>query len=148
MMRDKGTYYVPTLMAIEGVKQVLPTGRMDPRVAVKARKAMDSIDRTVRQAVSMGVKIALGTDAAVFPHGDNAGEFRLLVEHGMKPVNALRAATSVDADLFGISDRVGTLQSGKIADVVAVPSNPLTDIRQCEKVFFVMKEGVVYRNDH
>lgn len=147
LMKDKGTYYVPTLMAIEGVRMSLPSGRMDPRVVVKARRAMDSIDATVRKAIAMGVTIAFGTDSAVYPHGLNAGEFRLLVERGMKPADALKAATSVDAELFGISDRLGTLQAGKIADIVAVPGDPLADIRATEKVFFVMKDGVVYRND-
>jgi imidazolonepropionase-like amidohydrolase len=95
----------------------------------------------------MGLKIALGTDAAVYPHGKNAGEFELLVSCGMKPVNALKAGTSVDADLLGVADRTGTLEIGKFADVVAVAGNPEADIRQTQKVLFVMKEGVVYRND-
>ena len=106
-----------------------------------------SRDLTVRRAISAGVKIAFGTDAGVYPHGRNAGEFRLLVDHGMKPLDALKAATSVDAELFGIADRLGTLTAGKLADVVAVPGDPTVDIRQTEKVFFVMKEGTIYRND-
>lgn len=147
MMVEKRTFYVPTLMAIEGVKEMLPTGRMDPRVVVKARKAMDSIDVTVRKAIRMGVRIAFGTDSGVYAHGRNAGEFRLLVDAGMKPVDVLKAATSVDAELFGISDRLGTLQAGKIADIVAVPGDPVSDIRQTERVFFVMKEGVIYKQE-
>jgi imidazolonepropionase-like amidohydrolase len=95
----------------------------------------------------MGVRIAYGTDSAVYPHGGNAGEFRLLVESGMTAIDALKSATSADAELFGISDRLGTLQPGKLADIVAVPGDPTGDIRQTEKVFFVMKEGVIYRND-
>ena len=71
----------------------------------------------------------------------------MLVERGMKPIDALKAATSVNADLFGISDRLGTLTAGKIADVVAVPGDPTVDIRATEKVLFVMKEGKIYRND-
>jgi imidazolonepropionase-like amidohydrolase len=147
MMVEKRTFYVPTLMAIEGVKEILPTGRLDPRVAVKARKAMDAIDVTVRKAIQMGVRIAFGTDSGVFPHGRNAGEFRLLVEHGMKPADALKAATSVDAELFGVADRLGTLQAGKLADIVAVPGDPVSDIRQAEKVLFVMKEGVIFKQE-
>ncbi|WP_031498347.1 amidohydrolase family protein [Bryobacter aggregatus] len=147
LMLQKGTYYVPTLMAYEGVKEGIAGGKLDPRVVRKGQKALDSIDLTVRKAISMGVKIALGTDAGVYPHGRNAGEFRLLVEHGMKPIDALKAATSVDAELLGISDRLGTLTAGKIADIVAVPGNPLADIRQTEKVFFVMKDGIIYRHD-
>ena len=108
---------------------------------------MDSIDATVKRAIAVGVRIALGTDAAVYPHGQNAGEFRLLVERGLKPIDALKAATSVDAELFGISDRLGTLTAGKLADIVAVPGDPLADIRATERVFFVMKEGLIYKHE-
>ncbi len=144
-MAQKGTFYVPTLMALEGVKERM--AGLDPRQQRKARLAMDSIDQTVRKAVSLGVRIALGTDAGVFPHGRNGGEFRLLVERGLTPIAALKAGTSVDAELFGIGDRLGSLEAGKLADVVAVPGDPAADIRQTEKVFFVMKEGRIYRND-
>jgi len=147
LMIQKGTYYVPTLMAIEGVRAAMPTGRLDLRVMKKARLAMDSIDVTVRRAIAMGVRIAFGTDAAVYPHGKNPMEFKLLVAHGMKPVDALKSATSVNAELFGISDRLGTLTAGKLADVIAVPGDPLADITATERVFFVMKEGTIYRND-
>ncbi len=147
LMVAKGTYYVPTLMAAEGVREGIAGGRLDPRVVRKGRLALDAIDLTVRRAISAGVKIAFGTDAGVYPHGRNAGEFRLLVDHGMKPLDALKAATSVDAELFGIADRLGTRTAGKLADVVAVPGDPTVDIRQTEKVFFVMKEGTIYRND-
>ncbi|MBI4902388.1 MAG: amidohydrolase family protein [Acidobacteria bacterium] len=146
LMIQKGTFYVPTLMALEGVKPSLAAGRLDPHIAKKARLAIDAIDATARKAISMGVRIAFGTDAAVYPHGMNAGEFRLLVAHGMKPIAALRAATSVDAELLGLSDRLGTLQAGKIADIIAVPGDPLQDIRVTERVMFVMKEGKIYRN--
>ena len=147
LMVAKGTYYVPTLMAYEGVREGIAGGRLDPRVVRKGRLALDAIDLTVRRAIAAGVKIAFGTDAGVYPHGRNAGEFRLLVDHGMKPIDALKAATSVDAELLGIADRLGTLTAGKLADVVAVPGDPTVDIRQTEKVFFVMKEGTIYRND-
>jgi imidazolonepropionase-like amidohydrolase len=148
MMVKRGTYYVPTLMAIEGIREQLAAGaKLDPRQERKARLAMDAIDVTVRKALRMGVRIALGTDAGVFPHGRNAEEFRLLVERGMKPLDALKAATSVDAELFGVADRLGTLEAGKLADIVAVPGNPLENIRQTEKVFFVMKEGRIFRHD-
>ena len=93
----------------------------------------------------MGVKIGVGTDAGVYPHGTNAGEMRLLVDHGMKTSDAIKAGTIVDAELLGLADQVGTLEAGKSADIVAVPGNPLEDIRQVEHVTFVMKEGVVYK---
>jgi len=114
---------------------------------VKARAAMGSLDATVRKAIAMGVKIGLGTDAAVYPHGRNAGEMVRLVELGMKPIDALKAATSGDAELLGISDRTGTLEPGKLADIVAVPGNPVDNIGQVEKIRFVMKDGVVHRKD-
>jgi len=101
----------------------------------------------VRRALAAGVKIALGTDAAVYPHGDNALEFVLLVKDGMTPAQALRSGTSVAADLLGLQKKVGSLEAGKAADVVAVPGDPLNDIKVTQSVLFVMKDGQVYRND-
>ena len=89
----------------------------------------------------------MGTDAAVYPHGRNAEEFHQMVDLGMKPIEALKAGTSNDADLLGLADKVGTLENGKLADVVAVPGDPVQNIRQTEHVFFVMKEGVIYKNE-
>lgn len=146
MMKEKGTFFVPTLMAVEGIRERLAAGaRMDPRQERKARLAMDSLDTTVRKAIAMGLRIALGTDAGVYPHGRNPEELHLLVDRGMKPIEALRAATSADAELFGIAERVGTLEAGKLADIIAVPGDPLMNIRLVERVLFVMKEGVVYK---
>jgi imidazolonepropionase-like amidohydrolase len=120
---------------------------MDPRNVAKARKAGDSIASMFRRAAAKGVVIAFGTDVGVGDHGTNAREFRLMVEGGLSPLQALKAATSVDADLLGIAAETGTLESGKLADVVAVPGDPLADITVTERVLFVMKEGVVHRND-
>jgi imidazolonepropionase-like amidohydrolase len=146
LMKEKGTFYVPTLMAVEGIRERMAAGaKMDPRQERKARLAMDAIDTTVRKAIAMGVRIAMGTDAGVYPHGRNAEELHLLVDRGMKPIDALKATTSVDAELFGIADRTGTLEAGKLADVIAVPGDPIANIRTVEKVMFVMKEGVVFR---
>lgn len=147
MMKARGTYYVPTLMALEGGRERLGSGSYPPAIEAKMRAAIASIDATVHKALAKGVKIGLGTDAAVYPHGRNPEEFHMLVGEGMKPIDALRAGTSVDADLIGVANRLGTLESGKIADVVVMPGNPIENIRQTEKVFFVMKEGVIYRND-
>ena len=99
------------------------------------------------RAIAKGVIIGLGTDASVYPHGRNAEEFDHLVALGMKPLDALKAGTSVDARLLGINADTGSLERGKLADIVAVPGDPLMNIRETEKVFFVMKQGVVYRND-
>jgi imidazolonepropionase-like amidohydrolase len=148
LMRAKGTFLVATLMAPQGLREKLDRGLyMPPNVEAKARAAIASIQTMFRKAVTKGVRIAFGTDAAVYPHGRNAEEFRLMVELGMRPIDALRAATSVNAELFGLSDQLGTLAPGKLADIIAVPGDPTRDIRETEKVFFVMKEGVIYRND-
>ena len=120
---------------------------MPPAIAVKAHAAIGSVRATFQRALAKGVKIGLGTDAAVYPHGRNAEEFHQMVDLGMKPVAALKAGTSADADLLGVAQKVGTLEPNKLADVVAVPGDPLQNIRQTEHVFFVMKEGVIYKNE-
>jgi imidazolonepropionase-like amidohydrolase len=144
MMRERGTYLVPTLMVRTGIRE----SKLPPVVQVKADAAMAQADNMMRRAVQMGVKIALGTDAAVYPHGNNAGEFGLMCADGLTPVQSLRAGMSSAADLLGLTAKIGTLEAGKIADVVAVPGDPLQNIHNTEAVFFVMKEGVIYRNDH
>jgi len=147
MMKAHGTFYVPTLMAVEGGKEILAKGGYPPTVAAKMTAASESINQVVRKAIAKGVRIGMGTDAAVYPHGRNTEEFHLLAALGMSPLDALRAATSVDAELLGMQTRIGTLETGKFADVIAMPGDPTQNIRQTEKVFFVMKDGVVYRND-
>ena len=148
MMKQRGTYYVPTLMAIQGLEERISSGTyIPPAIKVKAQIAIASLRKTFSKAVAQGVKIGLGTDAAVYPHGRNAEEFHQMVDLGMKPIDALKAGTSADADLLGISDKVGTLEANKLADVVAVPGNPLENIRQTEHVLLVMKEGVIYKNE-
>jgi imidazolonepropionase-like amidohydrolase len=147
MMKARGTYLVPTLMAHVGVQERLnadPT--VPPAIQAKGRAAIAALENMMHRAIAKGVKIALGTDAAVYPHGRNAQEFDQLVKMGMKPEDALRTVAA-SADLLGWADRIGTLEAGKIADVVAVPGNPLDDIHATERVLFVMKEGVVFRND-
>jgi len=148
LMKSKGTYYVPTLMAVQGLSEQIAKGvAIPPAIRVKADAAIASVHKTFARAVSMGVKIGLGTDAAVYPHGRNAEEFHQMVDLGMKPIDALKAGTSNDADLLGLADKIGTLESGKLADVVAVPGDPSQNIRQTERVFFVMKEGKIYKNE-
>jgi len=148
LMKTKGTYYVPTLMAVQGLSEQIAKGvAIPPAIRVKADAAIASVHKTFAKAVTMGVKIGLGTDAAVYPHGRNAEEFHQMVDLGMKPIDALKAGTSNDADLLGLADKIGTLEAGKLADVVAVPGDPSQNIRQTEHVFFVMKEGKIYKND-
>ena len=144
LMKSKGTYLVPTLMATEWIM-----GKIDaypPVLQAKAKAAAAARTEMFRNAVKMGVKIAFGTDAGVYPHGQNAKEFKVMVDLGMTPADALRTATSVDADLFGLAQKVGTLEKDKLADIVAMPGDPTHDITVTERVFFVMKEGNILKN--
>ena len=147
LMRQKRTFFVPTLMALQGVKERLEAGKLSPLQAEKGRRALASHRQAVRRAVQKGVRIALGTDAGVFAHGRNAGEFALMVEAGLSPAQALQAGTVGAAELLGVQERVGALEKGLLADVVAVPGDVLRDVRATERVLFVMKEGVVVRDD-
>jgi imidazolonepropionase-like amidohydrolase len=143
MMRERGTFLVPTLATRSGLAEK----KFPPVIRQKADKALKQQDVMMRRALAMGVKVALGTDAAVYPHGSNALEFVLMAADGMTPAQSLRAGTSSAAELLALQTQVGTLEAGKIADIVAVPGNPLDDIKVTQSVLFVMKEGVVYRND-
>ena len=144
MMKRKGTFLTPTLMATEWIM-----GKIDnypPALQAKAKAAAAARSDMFRNAVKMGVKISFGTDAAVFPHGKNAKEFKLMVDLGMTPIDTLKSATANDADLLGIAQKVGTLEKGKLADIVAMPGDPTSDITATERVSFVMKEGKIIRN--
>src|SRR5437764_1700924 len=136
LMKNKGTYLVPTLMATEYIMSKIDS--YPPALQAKARAAGSARTEMFRNAVKMDVKIALGTDAGVFPHGDNAKEFALMVGLGMRPIDALRSGTSNDADLLGIGQAVGTLEKGKRADIVAMPGGPTADITATERISFVM----------
>src|SRR3989440_3259473 len=144
LMKTKGTYLVPTLMATEYILSKIDS--YPPALQAKARAAGAARSEMFRNAVKMGVKIALGTDAGVFPHGDNAKEFAMMGGLGMQPIDALRSGTSNDADLLGIAQAVGTLEKGKRADIVAMPGDPTADITATERVSFVMKDGKIIRN--
>lgn len=145
MMKERGVYLVPTLLAGEFVTS--PDRHYPPEIAAKAKAAISQRSETFRKALRMGVKIAFGTDSGVSPHGVNAREFKLLVDHGMSPAAALRTATSSAADLLGIAAATGTLEAGKEADIVAVPGDPLADITATERVSFVMKGGRIYKQN-
>ena len=147
LMKERGTYLVPTLLAGEYAAGRSAIRHYPPAIAAKAKAAVAVRSTMFKNALRTGVKIAFGTDSAVSPHGINAQEFGLMVDLGMTPAAALRAATASAADLLGLSQTIGTLQPGKAADVIAVPGNPLTDIHAMEKVKFVMKGGEVFRND-
>jgi imidazolonepropionase-like amidohydrolase len=144
LMKSKGTYLTPTLLATEWIIPKLD--QYPPAVQAKAKAAAAARSDMFRNALKAGVKISFGTDAAVYPHGQNAKEFKLMVDLGMAPIDALISATSADADLLGISQKVGTLEKGKLADVVAIPGDPIADITATERVSFVMKDGKIIRN--
>jgi imidazolonepropionase-like amidohydrolase len=146
-MRTRGTYLVPTIMAFEYVWKAAEAGTLAPWSAIKAREITPRARESHRRAVAAGVPIAFGTDAGVFPHGENADEFRLLVELGMTPAQALLAATRNAADLLGVLEQGGTVEPGKWADLVAVRGNPLEDVTILRSVGFVMKNGVIYKEN-
>ncbi|MBS0218922.1 MAG: amidohydrolase family protein [Proteobacteria bacterium] len=148
LMKEHGTWYVPTIIAGKYVQEManIP-GYYPAQVAAKAKQVGPIIQGTAAKAYKAGVKIAFGTDAAVYPHGQNAKEFAYMVEAGMPPMFVLQAATSHAAELLKKSKDLGSVEAGKIADVIAVEGNPLDDIKLMQKVSFVMKDGVVYRRN-
>jgi imidazolonepropionase-like amidohydrolase len=120
-------------------------GYYPPQIARKDLEVGPIIQATAGRAYKAGVKIAFGTDAAVYPHGQNAKEFEYMVQAGMPPMYVLQAATTHAAELLHKSDQLGRIAVGRAADVVAVPGNPLQDITTMQHVSFVMKDGVIYK---
>ena len=146
LMKEHGTYYVPTLSAGNFVMEKARTpGFLPPTVAAKALLVGPQMTATFQRAYAAGVKIAFGTDQGVAPHGENAKEFVYMVGAGMKPMDAIKTSTIESAKLLGVEKDLGTVESGKFADLVAVPGDPLTDINLMTKVSFVMKGGKIYR---
>ncbi len=148
LMKEHGTWLVPTIIAGDYVahKAAIP-GYYPPAVAAKAAAIGPVILGTAGRAYRAGVKIAFGTDAGVYPHGENAHEFELMVQAGMPTMFVIQAATTHAAELLKHDKDMGTVAAGKFADVVAVQGNPVDDISLMKKVSFVMKEGVVYKRD-
>jgi imidazolonepropionase-like amidohydrolase len=146
LFKQSGAFLVPTLSP--GAK-IPATMEGNPfftdAIKAKANAASAASQRTFINAYKAGVKIAFGTDSAVTPHGENADEFVMMVDAGMSAADALRSATITSAELLGIQDKVGTLESGKLADIIAVSKNPLNDISTLRNVNFVMKEGVIMK---
>jgi imidazolonepropionase-like amidohydrolase len=140
-MVSRGTFLVATTYLADG----MDVSHADPELQAKAAEVFPQARATISKAIAKGVKIACGTDAPAIPHGRNAKELVALVDRGMTPLGALRAATTVSADLIRASDR-GRLVPGLLADVIAVPGDPLADITVTERVSFVMKGGIVYRS--
>jgi imidazolonepropionase-like amidohydrolase len=148
LMKKHGTWYVPTIHAGKFVaEKAEEPGYLPDIVRTKAAAIGPQIQDTFAKAYREGVNIVFGTDCGVGPHGTNAREFGFMVEAGMPPIDAIRAATSVAAAFLGVSQDLGTIEAGKLADIIAVDGNPLEDISAMSAVRFVMKEGVVYRDD-
>lgn len=145
MMKEKGTYLVPTLMAGEYAGGRRATRQYPPEIAAKAKAALEARSASFKKALSMGVKIAFGTDTGVSPHGRNAEEYALMVEHGMSAGAALLTGPAA-ARLLGVDKVTGTIEAGKSADIVAVPGDVLADIKATEKPVFVMRAGKIHKN--
>jgi imidazolonepropionase-like amidohydrolase len=141
MMKAKGVYLVPTRVTVEWVTKEADT--YPPQIAAKARAAAAAHTNMLKTALRVGVPIALGTDAGVYPHGMNGQEFGLYVNLGMSPAQSLLAGTREAAKLLGVEGEIGTLEAGKVADIVAVPGNVLTDIRATEHPVLVMHLGKI-----
>ncbi|MEP1034738.1 amidohydrolase family protein [Ekhidna sp.] len=147
LMIQKDAYLVPTITAgMEVAENAKKPGYYPKVVAEKARVIGPKIQGTFARAYKRGVPIAFGTDAGVFKHGENAREFTYMVEAGMPEIEAIICATSNNAELLGMGEQIGTIKAGFIADIVAVPGNPLEDIEVMKDVKFVMKEGKIYKN--
>jgi len=148
LMKERGTYFVPTVIAGRSVADsaLIPNYYPD-MVKKKALEIGPIIQSTFGKAYKAGVKIAFGTDAGVFCHGKNAREFELMHEAGMPALEAIRSATVHAADLLGQSDKLGTIEPGKAADIIAVEGNPAETIQSMSKVKFVMRDGTVYKNN-
>jgi len=147
-LKKNGTYMVPTIYLndwlVENMERIgMPEFYRNKEIAVAAVSF-----KNMAHAVQSGVKIAFGTDAAVYPHGLNARQFAIYVKMGMTPAQSIQSATVSTADLFGWSDHAGSIEKGKWADIIAVDGDPTVDVTQLEHVKFVMKSGVVYKNDY
>ena len=148
LLKKNGTYYVPTITAGKSVADSAKIpGYYPPLVVPKAIETGPKIQGTFAKAYKAGVKIAFGTDAGVFMHGKNYMEFQYMVEAGMPPMAAIQSATIVAADLLGVKDKLGSIEKGKLADIIAVEGDPLTNISAMKNVTFVMKEGEVYKEN-
>jgi len=138
LMVAKGTFWVPTI-------SVYMSDGLPAEWSARTTAIVSAHKETFGRAIQKGVKIAYGTDAGAIPHGENAIDFALMVDYGMTPLNAIRSATIVTADLMGLTDETGSLTPGLAADIIAVDSNPLDDIEALKRVTFVMKDGHIYK---
>jgi imidazolonepropionase-like amidohydrolase len=145
-MKKDGAYLVPTLYLMDWFFENAEKIGTPAELIAKGREVMPAARKNVARAFAAGVKVGFGTDAAVYPHGLNAHEFAVMVKLGLSPLAAIQAATVNDADLLGWSDKIGTIEAGKWADMIAVDGDPLADVTTLERVKFVMKGGEVVKN--
>jgi imidazolonepropionase-like amidohydrolase len=147
-LKKNGTYLVPTLYLIDWQREHAAQADLPDFVKAKMEMVSRVAKQNTQKAMQAGVKIALGTDAAVYPHGLNAHELAVYVSLGMTPLQAIQSATFNDADLLGWSDKVGAIEAGKWADIIAVDGDPLRDVTALQHVKFVMKGGEVVKNEY
>ena len=147
LMKEHHTFLVPTSFPLFWFEENAPGMHLPPWVLEKAAIIIPAAKKNMKAAFASDVRVALGTDAGVYPHGMNGGEFWSMVQLGLSPVKALQAGTTNAAELMGWSDRIGAIRTGMFADMVAVKGDPLQDVRLLQHVQFVMKDGVVYKNE-
>jgi imidazolonepropionase-like amidohydrolase len=147
LMKEKGTYMVPTMFALDYIIETYSKKGFPEKIINKAKSIKIKKEESFARAVKAGVKIAYGTDAAVIPHGWNAKDFSYMIKAGMTPMQTIQSATINAADLLDMKSKTGSITVGKFADIIAVEKNPLDDVTILEHVKFVMKDGVVYKNE-
>jgi imidazolonepropionase-like amidohydrolase len=145
MMKERGTYLVPTLYLVEWFMDNYERLRVPAPLVAKAKEVMPAMKTNIGAAFKLGVPVAFGTDAAVYPHGLNAREFAVYVKMGMTPVQAIQTATVHASKLLGWEDRIGAIEAGKYADLIAVDGDPTKDVTELERVKWVMKGGAVFK---
>jgi len=147
-MKKNGTYLVPTLYLADWFLANAERLQVPPELIAKGKEVMPAARKNIAHAFSSGVKVAFGTDAAVYPHGLNAHEFAVMVKLGLSPLQSIQAGTINAADLLGWSDKIGAVEPGKWGDIIAVDGDPLQDVTTLERVKFVMKGGEVVKNEY
>ena len=146
VLKKNGTWYVPTQYVVEPILAPGNPLRIPDESLAKAREVRGHMRAALHAAMRNGVKIAFGSDAGVFPHGDQVREFAIYVHEGMTPAQAIRTCTTSAAELMGWSDRVGAVERGHFADLIAVKGDPLKDVTELERVAWVMKGGRVVKD--
>src|SRR5215831_7208572 len=147
-MKEHGTYLVPTLYLGDWMIDNAGLTHLPPPLLAKAKEVLPAARKNVAHAFGSGVKVAFGTDAAVYPHGLNAHEFAVMVKLGLTPLQAIQSATINAADLIGWSDRAGSIEPGHYADIIGISGDPTTNVTALEKIDFVMKGGEVVKNEY